>query len=163
MESSPSFAMNGNVILFTSDRFGMRSHGSWGSQNDVFGIFANQEALDKFKMTKEEVELEKERQKLIGGRRDTTTKTPEFDMRNIENRTERLTIHSTNLGGFAITPDGEKLFYLANVERGFDLWMRDFKNNTTQLVEKLNAQSGSLEIDAKGEKLMVVAGGSIFT
>jgi Tol biopolymer transport system component len=163
IEGRPSFAMNGNVILFTSDRFGMRSHGSWGSQDDVFGIFANQEALDKFKMTKEEIELEKERQKLIGGKKDTTTKFPELDMRNIENRTERLTIHSTNLGGFAMTPDGEKLFYLANVERGYDLWMRDFKNNTTQLVEKLNSQSGSLEIDAKGEKLMVVAGGTIFT
>jgi Tol biopolymer transport system component/C-terminal processing protease CtpA/Prc len=161
MENSPRFAMNGHVILFRSDRYGMRSHGSWGSQNDVFGIFTNQAALDKFRMSKEDVELEKERQKLSGAKRDTTA--PQLDLKNIENRIERLTIHSTSLSGFALTPDGEKLFYLANVERGFDLWMRDFKNNETKLLQKLNTGSASLEIDEKGDKLMVFSGGTIFT
>ncbi|MCL2682723.1 MAG: S41 family peptidase [Bacteroidales bacterium] len=163
IENAPKFAMNGNVILFASDRFGMRSHASWGSQNDVFGIFTNQEALDRFKMSKEDIELDKERQKLIGGKKDTTSKSLEFELRHMENRIERLTIHSSNLGGFVLTPDGEKLFYLVNVEKGFDLWMRDFKANETRLVEKLGVQNASLEIDAKGEKLMVFAGGTVFT
>jgi len=168
IEGAPRFAMNGNVILFVSDRFGMRSHGSWGSQNDVFAIFTNQEALDRFRMSKEDLELETERQRLSSGggnrnrnRRDTVM--PEIQLRNIENRIERLTIHSTNLGGFALTPDGKRLFYLANVERGYDLWMRDFENNETRLVEKLNVQNGSLQVCDKGEKLMVFAGGTIFT
>jgi len=156
--------MTGNVILFVSDRFGMRSHGSWGSQDDVFAVFTNQAALDGFRMSKEDVELFNERQKLIDGKapkRDTVM--PEIELRNIENRIERLTLQSGNLSGFALTPDGEKLFYLMNVERGFDLWVRDFKENETKLLEKLNTGSASLEIDAKGEKLMVISGGNIFT
>ncbi len=175
MEDSPKFAMNGNVILFESDRYGMRSHGSWGSQGDVFAIFTNQKALDKFKMSKEEIELDKERQKLIDKENEkdsknkdkkkdsASSKFPEIDLKNIENRIERLTIHSGNLGGFAITPDGEKLFYLMNVEKGYDLWVRDFKNNETRLIEKLGTRGANLQIDAKGEKLMVMSSSGIFT
>jgi tricorn protease len=173
MDDGAHFAMNGHAILFSSDRFGMRSHASWGSQNDVFAIFTNQEALDKFKMSKEEIELDKERQKLIDkeGEKNskdkkkdtTTTKSLEIELTNIENRIERLTLHSGNLGGFAITPDGEKLFYLLSVEKGYDLWMRDFKANETKLLEKLGSSYASLEIDAKGEKLMVFSGRGIFT
>ncbi|MCL2027530.1 MAG: S41 family peptidase [Bacteroidales bacterium] len=161
MQRSPSFAMNGNVILFASDRYGMRSHGSWGSQDDVFGIFTNQAALDRFKMSKEDIELDNERRKLSGEKRDTSA--PVLDLKNIENRIERLTINSNNLAGFAMTPDGEKLFYLANVERGYDLWVRDFKENETKLLEKLNTGSASLEIDAKGDKLMIFSNGTVFT
>lgn len=166
MDDDAKFAMNGNAILFASDRYGMRSHASWGSQNDVFAIFTNQEAFDKFEMSKEEIELEKERQKLTEDKdkkKDTATKFPEIELKNIENRIKRLTMHSGNLGGFAITPDGEKLFYLLNVEKGYDLWMRDFKANETKLVEKLGSSYANLEIDAKGEKLMVLSGGGIFT
>ncbi|MCL2412852.1 MAG: S41 family peptidase [Bacteroidales bacterium] len=160
----PRFAMHGNMILFASDRFGMRSHASWGSQNDVFGIFTNQAALDRFRMSREDVALYNERHRLIhGSARTADTIMPELELRNIENRIERLTIHSTDLGGFAITPNGERLFYLARVERGFDLWMRDFTNNETRRIEQLNVQHASLEIDARGERLMVFAGGTIFT
>ncbi len=174
MNDNAKFAMKGNVILFASERYGMRSHASWGTQYDVFGIFTDQAALDKFKMSKEEIELEKERQKLIDKenekdtknkdkKKDTVFKSTEIDLKNIENRIERLTIHSGNLSGFAMTPDGEKLFYLISVEKGYDLWVRDFKNNETKLLEKLNTSSADLEIDAKGEKLMIIAGGNIFT
>jgi len=164
MQHAPRFAMHGNMILFSSDRFGMRSHGSWGSQRDVFGIFTTQAAHDRFRMSREDIALYNERHRLAtGSARRTDTIMPPLELRNIENRIERLTIHSTDLGGFAITPDGERLFYLARVERGFDLWMRDFTNNETRMVERLNVQAGSLQICSRGERLMVFAGGNIFT
>ena len=159
---SPRFAMNGNVILFSGDRFGMRAHASWGSHRDVFGVFTNQEALDRFRMTREDIALESSRQNLMNSD-DDTDETPYIQLRNIENRIERLTIHSSDLAGFAMTPDGARLFYLARVERGFDLWMRDFTNNETRLLERLNVGSGSLRISDDGERLEVFAGGSIFT
>jgi Tol biopolymer transport system component/C-terminal processing protease CtpA/Prc len=166
-KGSPRFAMNGNVILFSSDRFGMRAHASWGSHNDVFGIFTTQEALDRFRMSREDIELDRERQNLIAGsanrRNRTDTIMPDIQLRNIENRIQRLTIHSSDLAGFAMTPDGERLFYLARVEGGFDLWMRNFRNNETRLLERLNVGSGSLRISNDGERLEVFAGGNIFT
>ena len=161
-QGNPQFAMNGNVILFSSDRFGMRAHASWGSQNDVFGVFTNQEALDRFRMSREDIELDRSRQNLMGD--NTNEDEPlHIQLRNIENRIQRLTIHSTDLAGFAMTPDGERLFYLARVERGFDLWMRDFRTDETRLLERLNVGSGSLRISNDGERLEVFAGGNIFT
>lgn len=47
---------NGMLIWFT-DREGLRSHGSWGSQLDVYGMFLTQAALDRFDLSKEELEL----------------------------------------------------------------------------------------------------------
>jgi len=166
MQGAPRFAMHGNVILFASDRFGMRSHASWGSQRDVFGVFLTQEALDRFRMTREDIALDNERHRLAtGSARRLDTVMPDIQLRNIENRIERLTIHSTDLGGFAITPNGERLFYFARVERGFDLWMRDFTTNETRLIQRLNLQGGGagLQICPRGERLLVVAGGNILT
>ena len=61
---SPQWVLDGNAVMFISDRLGMRSHASWGSQNDVFIAFLNSEAMDKFLMSKEEYELYTEAEKL---------------------------------------------------------------------------------------------------
>ena len=50
----------GNAILFATDRYGMRSHASWGSQEDVMLVFMNQDAYDKFRLSKEDYALVEE-------------------------------------------------------------------------------------------------------
>ena len=54
---------DGNAILFTTERYGMRAHASWGSQNDAMLVFLNQDAFDKFRLSKEDYELQKELEK----------------------------------------------------------------------------------------------------
>ena len=49
-DDDPQWVLDGNAILYNSDRYGMRSHASWGSQRDVFIAFLNQEAYDKFRL-----------------------------------------------------------------------------------------------------------------
>ena len=39
------------------DRAGYRSHGSWGAQSDVYIMFFDGEAYDKFRLSKEEQAL----------------------------------------------------------------------------------------------------------
>ncbi|MBR1513086.1 MAG: PD40 domain-containing protein [Bacteroidales bacterium] len=63
IDGSPQWAMDGNAIIYRSNRYGMRSHASWGSQNDAFIAFLNQEAYDKFRLSKEEYALLKETEK----------------------------------------------------------------------------------------------------
>ncbi|GHV34729.1 tricorn protease [Bacteroidia bacterium] len=174
MNDEAKFAMKGNVIIFKSDRYGMRSHASWGSQDDVFAIFLNKKAMDDFNMSKEESEIAKEREKLSeevlnkdkDKKKDSTkndVKDIEIDWNNISDRIKRLTINSSDIGGFALTDDGSKLFYLVSFEKGYDLWVHDFKENETKLLEKLGSSNASLELDSKGEKLLVVSSRSIFT
>lgn len=59
----PRWVLDGNAVLFLSDRYGMRSHGSWGSLNDVMLAFMNKDAYDKYRLSKEDYELLKELEK----------------------------------------------------------------------------------------------------
>ena len=62
-DDDPQWVLDGNAILYNSDRYGMRSHASWGSQRDAFIAFLNQDAYDKFRLNKEEYALLKEQEK----------------------------------------------------------------------------------------------------
>ena len=62
-DDDPQWVLDGNAIIYNSDRYGMRSHASWGSQRDAFIAFLNQEAYDKFRLSKEEYALLKETEK----------------------------------------------------------------------------------------------------
>ena len=54
MRGYPHFALDGNAILFTTERYGMRAHASWGSLNDAMLVFLNQDAYDKYCLSKED-------------------------------------------------------------------------------------------------------------
>ena len=66
-DSSPQWVLDGNAILFESDRYGMRSHASWGSLSDVMIIFLNRKSYEIFRMDKEEYELYDEARKRAEG------------------------------------------------------------------------------------------------
>lgn len=191
---APQWAMDGGVIAWRSDRYGMRSHGSWGSQWDVVAAFLTQDAYDKFRLTREEYELQKElkekREKEEkekekdkdkdqdkdgdddSGDADDAAKDEEedkdekpepvtFEFEGLETRIERLTIHASDLGGFALAPDGGKLYYLARFEKGFDLWVRDFRKESTTMLKKLGANSASMQLSDDGKTIFLLAGGSL--
>ena len=58
--STPQWVLDGNAVMFITDRYGMRSHASWGSLSDVMLVFMNQDAYDKYNLSKEDYELRKE-------------------------------------------------------------------------------------------------------
>ncbi len=64
-EGNPRWVLGGKAFIFQSDRAGMRSHGSWGAEKDLYITFLNDEAYERFNMNKEERErfdeAEKER------------------------------------------------------------------------------------------------------
>ena len=59
-DGAPSWHSGGNAVLWYSSRYGQRDHGSWGREFDVMAAFLNQDAFDKFSMSKEEYALMKE-------------------------------------------------------------------------------------------------------
>ena len=59
----PRWVLDGNAILFQTERYGMRAHASWGSQQDVMLVFLNQDAYDRYRLSKEDFELLKEFEK----------------------------------------------------------------------------------------------------
>lgn len=59
-DSNAKWVLGGKAMIWQSDRAGYRSHGSWGAQNDVYIMFFDGEAYDKFRLNKEELALAEE-------------------------------------------------------------------------------------------------------
>lgn len=181
MSGSPRFALDGNAILFTTERYGMRAHASWGSQDDAMLVFLNQDAYDKFCLSKEDYELNKEleaeqkKAKEKDGTKDknkkkdtqkeeeATDKVKEIvvDLKNIEDRIVRLTPNSSSMGSTIISKDGETLYYLASFEGKFDMWKMDLRKKETKLLHKMDAGWASMEMDKDGKNLFLLGGKSM--
>ncbi|WP_300704273.1 S41 family peptidase [Bacteroides sp.] len=174
---SPRFVLDGNAILFTTERYGMRAHASWGSQNDAMLVFLNQDAYDKYCLSKEDYELRKEledqqkKDKEKDSNKDkdkkketkkedaeaTKVKDIVVDLKNIEDRIVRLTPNSSDMGSTIISKDGETLYYLAAFEGGFDLWKMDLRKKETKLLHKLDAGWANMELDKEGKNLFILS------
>ena len=181
MSGLPRFALDGNAILFKTERYGMRAHASWGSQDDAMLIFLNQDAYDKYCLSKEDYELRKEleaEQKEAQGKdtgkdkkksqKDTGKDKADDDspqvkdiiveLKNLEDRIVRLTPNSSDMGSVIISKDGETLYYLAAFEDGYDLWKMDLRKKETRLLHKMDAGWASMEMDKSGKNLFLLGG-----
>ena len=173
---SPRWVLDGNAILFITERYGMRAHASWGSLNDVMLVFMNQDAYDKFRLSKEDYELQKELEKeqknttetKKNGKKkgDNKEKSEEkkeekvkdivVELNNIEDRIVRLTPNSSDLGSAIITKDGETLYYLSAFEGGYDPWKMNLRKKDTKLLHKMDAGWANMGMDKDGKNLFLL-------
>ena len=63
-DAQPRWVLGGKAMIWSSDRAGYRSHGSWGSHRDIYTMFFDAEEYDKFRMNKEELAMYEETKKL---------------------------------------------------------------------------------------------------
>ena len=176
MSGSPRWVMDGNAILFTSERYGLRSHASWGSLNDVMLVFLNQDAYDKYSLNKEDYEIreefEKEQKKAEesekkkeekADKKDQKDKTSPItvELKGIEDRIVRLTPNSSDIASAMVSKDGEKLYYLSSFEGGYDLWKIELRKRSTKLLHKMNSGWGNMEMDKDGKNLFIIGSGSM--
>ena len=182
IDGNPQWVLDGNAIIYRSNRYGMRSHASWGSQNDAFIAFLNQDAYDKFRLNKEEYALLKESDK---GNKDKPKDEPkdedkdkkkdkkddkkdekpkevrkiEVDLEHLQDRVLRLTPMSSNLSGMALSNDGEKFYFMTSFEKGYDLWEMDVREKSMKITKKLG--QGGAQLRMKGDNLFVLSGGNL--
>lgn len=172
----PRFGMDGGMVYWATDRYGERAHGSWGGEADVLATFLDKATYDRFAQSKEDRTLAEGRKSMKedekGKKEDeedeeededeADEETPiEIDWDGLEERTVRLTSHSSDLGSFAMTPDGKALVYLARFEKGYDLWIHDLVEESTTLATKLGADRASMEMLPDGKAVFVLADGLI--
>lgn len=157
-DGNGKWVLEGKAMLFQSDRAGYRSHGSWGAEEDAYLMFFDLDAYNRFRMTKEEIELadankdikekkedeKKEEKKKKAEKKATETgktevekvKDLELDIDNCRDRIVRLTINSSNMNDAILSKNGDKIYYQAAFEGDYDLWCRDLKDGSTQLMMK---------------------------
>lgn len=180
IDGNPHWALDGNAIIYRSNRYGMRSHASWGSQNDAFIAFMNQDAYDRFRLSKEEYALLKETEKADkksdkkdekkDEKKDSSkeekkddkskeTKKIEIDLDHLQDRVARLTPMSSSMGGMALSKDGEKFYFMASFEKGYDLWEMDVREKSMKILKKMGQGGGGLKM--QGDNLFLLSGGNL--
>ncbi len=184
----PRFMAGGKMIVYQSWRDGMKSHGSWGSENDVYAIFTTQEAFDRFKLSKAEFDLlkekeeaeKKEKETKDGAKGDDKKKKKtaaeiakakadsiqaaalKIELDDIWERKARLTLHSSFLGDAILSKDGEKLFYTCRFEKGYNIWVTNLREKSTKILAQLDAgYAGGLTFDKEFKSLFFFADGRI--
>lgn len=173
---NPKWVLDGKAMVWSSDRAGYRSHGSWGAERDYYIMFFDIEAYDKFKMSKEELELiedektdkekkkeekeKKEEEKDKNEEKIEKVKDLVFDLTNLEHRIIRLTKSSSHLGDAILDKKGENFYYAANMGNTLDLWKHDLKNgDVTKMVD--NIGGSSFVMDKKQENVYFLKGGKV--
>ena len=173
IDMRPKWVMDGNALIYISNRHGMRAHASWGSLEDVYISFMNQETMDKFTMSEEEFAFFKETEKAQKEKADKENKDKKdkkdkkddkkedkevkMDLEKVGDRILRLTPMSSRLGSAVLTKDGETLYFTAAFEKGMDLWKVNTRTGAAQLFKK--GMGGSLML-SKDEKSLYVFGGN---
>lgn len=150
-DGNGKWVLDGKAMLWESDKAGMRSHGSWGATSDAYIMFFDEAAYDRFRMTKEEKEMNPA---------DTSKKEVVLDLDNRRDRIVRVTSNSSSLADMILSKDGNKLYYLTSFEGAPDLWERDFKEGTNKILVK-GAGYGSLLTDKDGKNIFMRAGGNL--
>ena len=181
-DGNGKWVLGGKAMLFESDRAGYRSHGSWGAEDDAYLMFFDLDAYDRFRMSKEELELadankdekekkadekeekkkddKKKKEEKTGKIEVEKVKPLELDINNCRDRIVRLTVNSSRMGDAILDSKGEKIYYQAAFEGGYDLWCHDLKEGSTTLMMK-NIGGGGFVADKEVKNLFLCNGSNI--
>ncbi|MCH5318378.1 MAG: PD40 domain-containing protein [Paramuribaculum sp.] len=179
-DNNAKWVLDGKAMIWASDRAGYRSHGSWGTEEDTYIMFFDPEAYDRFRLSKEDLALLEEQEKADKEKKEAddkenkdnkkskkadkskdaeTVKDLKFDLDGRKDRVMRLTVNSSHLGDAVLSKKGDKLYYCAAFEGGYDLWEHDLKKNTTKILIK--GVGGQMKPSKDGEKVYIVRGGGL--
>lgn len=183
IDQNPRFVMDGNALLFTTERYGMRAQASWGSQEDVMIVYLNRETRDKMRLNEEDYALYKEAKKKAakeeakekkadGDKKDDKkekkdakddkenkaddSKAINVELEGIQDRIVRLTPFSSSISDAIVDPDGENLFFLSSQESGYDLWKMNLRKFNPRIVSKTNLGASGFATDKSGKTFFIV-------
>ncbi len=165
--SRPKFGMDGQVVYWSSDMEGMRSHGSWGSQSDVFALFLTEDAYNRFTMNEADYAFwkennedkdkdkadsdddKKDKKKDDEDKKEEPAKPLKVEWDGLQDRKVKLTMFSSFLSDFLLDEKGENLYFLTSTGEKDDLWKTNFKKKETKIFTTLNSGGSKLEFGDK--------------
>ncbi|MDD2197981.1 MAG: S41 family peptidase, partial [Bacteroidales bacterium] len=176
-DGGPLWAIDGKAMLWVNDKDGKRPLAYQGAREvDIYAMFFDKEAYDRFMLSKEEFDLvkeheakekEKENDKDEGKKKGKADKkkptTPDWspNFENVEDWRVKLTPGSVNLASYKISPKGDKLYFMARFEKDYDIWEVDTRTKELKSLAKIGSRGGRMEISKDGDNLFVMASGRI--
>ena len=163
------WALGGKAMTWETDKYGYRSHGSWGSQDDIFIMFFDGKEMTRFTQDKEDEEVEKllsgksEKQLAKEEKKDSLDqekhKKVELLLDGRENRIRRLTDASALFGDHYLAKDGRKLYYVTPLESGAGLCVKDLREGSVKVLAR--GVAGRITPSADGSEIYVFSGRGI--
>jgi tricorn protease len=152
----PEWALDGNTMFWLTDRYGLHGDGNNElPQVDVYEKFFNQAALDRFKLSKAEFGIVKAREEDVKKKKEEEEKKTkpitaethapklaepiQLELKDIEDRTARLTLGSAQISATKLTKDGETLVYLAKSDKGYALWSEKIREKELKTLTEFEA------------------------
>lgn len=186
-DSSPMWVNKGKQMLWFSNRDGLKSYATSGqSQRDIYTMFFDQEAWDKYNLSEEDYKLEKElkeesekdkKKEEDDTKKDKKSKKKKkdkkvegdkskmaslkFEWDDMEEWKRKLTLNSSSLSDAVLSKDGESLHYLARNEGKLGLYTVNLRTREAKMVTTLGRGFGSLTWDKEMKNLYLLSGGSI--
>lgn len=175
-DSAPRWSKNGKLMTWATTRQGSFGENRGAVSRDIYAMFFTQEAFDRFNLSEEEYEILKEKEEKnkeeANGENETEKKKRDkekeekeeveelaFDMKNMEDRKERLTIHTSRLRDWVLSDDGEKLYYLTRFEGKYNIWETELRTKKTKMFAKLNAGNADMELSEDGKFILALSDG----
>lgn len=142
----PLWMRGGQMMIWATDRMGLRGT-SGNAQWDVYAMFMNREAFDRFRLDKADyaqlVKREEDEKKARDEAKAKEAKDSKdnkkdakpaddapppvepvtIDVQGIEERQARLTPNSGNVRAMTLSPDGEVLYVLIQTAENHELWV----------------------------------------
>jgi hypothetical protein len=79
----------------------------------------------------------------------------------LDERKIRLTTFPLTLSSYALSPDGEKLYLMARMDKNYDIWTLENRTKELKLLAKLNAESGKFQMSKDGKTIFTISSGRI--
>ena len=168
-DGSFRWALGGKAMTYESDKNGYRSHGSWGAESDIYIMFFEGKAWTQFGRSKEEKDIEK---MLLGEKAaekaekkekkdsaDKKVEKLELDLVSRDDRILRLTPHAGHIGDHYLTPDGSKLYFTQQLEKGSDLCCLNIEKGDIRVLRK--DVRGRFTPSADGKSLFIFSGSGL--
>ncbi|MCI1778550.1 MAG: S41 family peptidase [Bacteroidales bacterium] len=174
-EFDAQWAMGGKMMTYLSSRDGLKSLAVQGSsEDDIFAVFFDQKAYDKYMLSKEDYTLmnekassekkdkkkdeEKDEEKdKKDGKKDKKEKVKnlKLNLDNIDNRKIKLTINSCHISDYVLNKDASKVYYLASGEKGYDLWETTPRTHETKILANLQGSPSGIELSKDGSSIFL--------
>lgn len=169
---TPKWALGGEAVTFSTAKYGMKSHGSWGNQSDIMLMALTPGAWDRLNYTDEEAALAKKAEEDADKDKDAdkkgdkkkkgkkeeakdAAKTIDFDLGGRRYRTKRLTDTSAIIGDYWLSPDGDKLYYVAGSTEGdYNLYCRNLRDDETSVL--VPGLMGGILTDKEGKNIFML-------
>lgn len=139
---NPRWAMDGKMITWFTDKHGLHSYANSSTrQSDVYALFLDKTLWKAFN-------------------KDSTARA-DASWEGWENRKARLTSYPSLLASALVSSKGDLLYYLAQTEKNYDLWVCDLRTKETKILLPLNIDETTMEWDKEKQFIYMLADGKI--